>query len=139
MYSAEKIREVLRVYRETGGELRETARRVGVSPSTVKTWYERYNEQGLSEDFSEEQELTHTLLLKARALLDTIDLQSSKEKQEVATAIEKLLNKYLELQGRQQKTLVIQQGLSDEEFKEALNNYFEEAAGEVIEEMAGDE
>jgi transposase-like protein len=136
MYSAEKIREVLRVYRETGGELRETARRVGVSPSTVKTWYERYNEQGLSEDFSEEQELTHTLLLKARALLDTIDLQSPKEKQEVATAIEKLLNKYLELQGRQQKTLIVQQGLSDEEFKEALESYFEDVSEEITDDLA---
>ena len=91
-----------RLTRERGWSLRQAAQELGISSATAKAWSdeEPTPERPVSLD-QEESKATLALLTKALELLEGItELDTSRNNKERADAVDKLLGKYLALQGR---------------------------------------
>jgi len=79
---------------------RAIARKIGVSPTTVSKWLAEAKEELISEAgpiAMKEAELADLLLVKTKTMLTGIAELDPGEKKDVATAVDKLMDKYLKL------------------------------------------
>lgn len=101
-----------------GMSLRTNARSLGVSPATVKTWLAE-KAPDVGPIGADEEAVTAQLLAKSGKLLTTIETLDPKDQASTATAVEKLLGKYLQLTGQASESHVVveQSGSIDDLFK----------------------
>lgn len=148
-YSQAKKQEALEAYKACGNT-REVSRRVNVPHSTVQRWVEEAEatvvvsppEAGSQAAASpaslypghrpdgaarllpsavEERDVTTALLAKSRAMLEGIEVLEPKERSDTATAVDKLLGKYLALLGRSEQQVIVKEresGLTEEDMDE---------------------
>lgn len=119
MAHSDELREAtVRLVLEDGLSVRAAARHHGVGPATVKRWLEAAatGQAPKGPAGADEEEVSELLLKKARNLLVTVDGQSdSKATLEIASAIDKLLTKYLSLSSGEAPTEVnVNQQMSPE-------------------------
>lgn len=100
-YDSKLHEEARRLQKEEGMSIRAIARTLGgISPATVKAWLDEVPNPEAGPVGIDEEEVTELLLKKARTLLVGLENWSeSKEQLEVASAVDKLLGKYLSLTG----------------------------------------
>lgn len=137
-YSQAKKQEALEAYKACGNT-REVSRRVNVPHSTVQRWVEEAEatvavsppEAGSQAEGAspaslypsavEERDVTTALLAKSRAMLEGIEVLEPKERSDTATAVDKLLGKYLALLGRSEQQVIVKEresGLTEEDMDE---------------------
>lgn len=93
--------EARRLHTEDKLSIRAIARVLGgISPATVKAWLDEVPNPEAGPVGIDEEEVTELLLKKARTLLLGLENWSeAKEQLEAASAVDKLLGKYLSLTG----------------------------------------
>lgn len=103
-HPSEVKREAVALMRE-GASVRETSRRLGVSPASVKSWFDEAQAAEAAGHAAltapaEEAEVAALIMTKVQLLLAGIEQLPTKAQAERAQAVDRLVTKYLALMGR---------------------------------------